>query len=795
VVKATAQTLQFQSDGGEDGGSWVQTTVVAHTYAYDALGRQISDTTTNASGLVTAVNRMFYNGQNVIEERNGLSGNVTNQYVWSAAGPNTMILRDSETSAGGSSSAIPQISGAPLNQRLYAQDNGQGSITSITDAWGNVVERYLYDQDGQPTAITAGWATWNDGSTTLQPTDSRYSWVYLYEGQRYTEFLSTMTGGSFIQDGGLYTSGAGSSWYDPFHGTNVQPNFSGYGTVSPYDPTNGETGWDKWYGQNAGTIAAVSGGLLGVAVSVLTGGLAAPLAGGLAGTIGVGALAGATGGFVTGAAQGYGATGTLSGTLGQGGIGAIAGGVGGAVGGGVFVGGGFCPAQISGYIASGAAGGAAGGAVAGGIQGYQSGGWSGAGAGALQGGLIGGLTGAAGGAIAYGGMAALGILPAGACFTAGTLALDSYGRKRIETLDVCQRLLTEGTEANAEQFGDDPTEIDVANSRLVTLRMPNSQCPSDVIEMKLVRPVGLLRDAGWEAGAVRPMKIAELGIEGLATIVSVEPCSAIQPGRGRVITGTITHLNGQLLQLKLRGLDEPIEVTEPHRFYSEDRLDWVAAKELRVGERLRRRGGAVAVVEAVTKLPGVYRVYNVEVEGEQQYFVSGLDVLVHNICSQTVADAEAYATAQQAEFASQPVEGPIEEVPGEYGTWDEGELAVDTEAELGLHTISQSARNEAAEFGTKVHQNFQQALMEQTGTNARDWRMQTAPGQTGVDATYIGPDERNPGFDFAELKPANSASAMSDFQAQMNSWGLPEGRTQLWLYSKSGAIGSSGTNF
>jgi hypothetical protein len=72
-------------------------------------------------------------------------------------------------------------------------------------------------------------------------------------------------------------------------------------------------------------------------------------------------------------------------------------------------------------------------------------------------------------------------------------------------------LLTEGTQANADQFGDDPTDIDVANSRLVTLRMPNSQCPSDMIEMRLARHVSLLHEAGWFAGTARPMKIAAAG--------------------------------------------------------------------------------------------------------------------------------------------------------------------------------------------------------------------------------------------------------------------------------------------
>jgi hypothetical protein len=82
----------------------------------------------------------------------------------------------------------------------------------------------------------------------------------------------------------------------------------------------------------------------------------------------------------------------------------------------------------------------------------------------------------------------------------------------------------------------------------------------------------------------------------------------------------------------------PIEPTGPHPFYSEDRDNWVEAKELQPGERLRTKSGEVAAVEWVRAKPGAYRVYNLEVEEEHQYFVSRLGVLVHNAYQQLTFD-------------------------------------------------------------------------------------------------------------------------------------------------------------
>jgi hypothetical protein len=67
--------------------------------------------------------------------------------------------------------------------------------------------------------------------------------------------------------------------------------------------------------------------------------------------------------------------------------------------------------------------------------------------------------------------------------------------------------------------------------------------------------------------------------------------------------------------------------------------------------------------------------------------------------------------------------------------------------------------------------------------------MRTGPGQNGVDATYIGPASRYPGFGYAELKPMGSSATAAG--NQISNWGLPQGQTSIWWYNQNGIIGQT----
>jgi len=102
------------------------------------------------------------------------------------------------------------------------------------------------------------------------------------------------------------------------------------------------------------------------------------------------------------------------------------------------------------------------------------------------------------------------------------------------------------------------------------------------------------------------------------------------------------------------------------------------------------------------------------------------------------------------------------------------------------------------EYGNSVHQEFAAALTRQTGTKLDDWIVRTRPGATGVDATYVGPPHRYPGFTNAELKPA-TYPGFEQFTYQLDNWiqtgHVTEGTTELWFYNQAGIIGTSGFRF
>ena len=106
-------------------------------------------------------------------------------------------------------------------------------------------------------------------------------------------------------------------------------------------------------------------------------------------------------------------------------------------------------------------------------------------------------------------------------------------------------------------------------------------------------------------------------------------CPSISSGVGRVVTGTFTHVRGGILLIKLAGLAEPLGVTSNHSIYSADRLDFVPAGELRVGETLRNLDGVVRI-ESIEQLGSEERVYNLEIHGEHVFRVASSGLLVHN---------------------------------------------------------------------------------------------------------------------------------------------------------------------
>jgi hypothetical protein len=94
---------------------------------------------------------------------------------------------------------------------------------------------------------------------------------------------------------------------------------------------------------------------------------------------------------------------------------------------------------------------------------------------------------------------------------------------------------------------------------------------------------------------------------------------------------TVRHSRGLVYELKVSGEAEALGLTGTHPVWSVDRGEWVAARELAVGERLLGWEGQTPAVESVALAGRPEVVYNVQVAGDHCYRVGEQGLLVHNM--------------------------------------------------------------------------------------------------------------------------------------------------------------------
>jgi hypothetical protein len=222
-----------------------------------------------------------------------------------------------------------------------------------------------------------------------------------------------------------------------------------------------------------------------------------------------------------------------------------------------------------------------------------------------------------------------------------------------------------------------------------------------------------LQDVRWlmaeeEAEAVLvtiSLDLPEIGVRGEAVVTGVEPCPVILPGPGKVVLTTFHHASSHLIDLyfspqpttgvnsqantyltstsnsathplttlqtseeallypqasRSSSMDpswERIGVTGNHPIWSEDRHDYIAAMDLRVGERLKNLSGDTVYVQQKLPRPGPTPVYNLEVQDEHVYYVGANGVLAHNVgkdCNERPSSSPIYSNWYEANLTKGP---------------------------------------------------------------------------------------------------------------------------------------------
>jgi Holliday junction resolvase-like predicted endonuclease len=151
-------------------------------------------------------------------------------------------------------------------------------------------------------------------------------------------------------------------------------------------------------------------------------------------------------------------------------------------------------------------------------------------------------------------------------------------------------------------------------------------------EAGVPRAVAGLSTEPLTVGSTIFVDLPEHGISAGFTVSAILPCPTPNPGDGYLVTTKFIHENAEILDLRIEGSADVIGTTASHPFWSEDRQQFIAAGDLRVGENLRLADDTTRKVESLTRRETRETVYNIEVDGEHVFYVGEDGVLVHNTC-------------------------------------------------------------------------------------------------------------------------------------------------------------------
>ncbi|CAG0998254.1 hypothetical protein PHYC_02702 [Phycisphaerales bacterium] len=129
-----------------------------------------------------------------------------------------------------------------------------------------------------------------------------------------------------------------------------------------------------------------------------------------------------------------------------------------------------------------------------------------------------------------------------ACFAADTQVWTPTGPCPIQLLCVGARVLT-------DTQSTETLPVRESEWRLLGLEMPDNSYPGAVICIHTLKPVHWIEAWGIEAGTGIPYDMPEMGIEGIARVLSIEACPRVVPGPGRIVLSTFRRLARNIRKL------------------------------------------------------------------------------------------------------------------------------------------------------------------------------------------------------------------------------------------------------
>jgi len=189
----------------------------------------------------------------------------------------------------------------------------------------------------------------------------------------------------------------------------------------------------------------------------------------------------------------------------------------------------------------------------------------------------------------------------------------------------------------AERDPSATTELNDPRASLSDASVDLTGASNAVVAGLLTEPPHAVAASGLQTtpltvGSTIFVDLPEHGISADFTVREIRPCPTPMAGDGYLVTTKFIHENAEILDLRIEGSNKPIGTTSSHPFWSEDRQQFVAAGDLRVGENLLLADDTTRRVESITLRPNRETVYNIEVEGEHVFYVGEDGVLVHNTC-------------------------------------------------------------------------------------------------------------------------------------------------------------------